>query len=231
MRTCDMFCRVIDNYGDAGVSWRLALMLAKEYNWAVRLIIDDAAVLSAIVPTAQTKATPAVPGQVVVSDWLDDSTDTPFASWSGQAADVVIELFSCRLPDVYEAAIAKRVESSPCAVFALDYLTAEKYAEEGNGLPSPHPRYGYDKTFLFPGFSDKTCGINRERDLLQKFSGERRSSVRPRLLHRSVRIQVTRLRFISSRIRKCPWKVLPICLLKIRALFKSLLLRALPPLA
>ena len=68
MRTCDMFCRVIDNYGDAGVSWRLALMLAKEYNWAVRLIIDDAAVLSAIVPTAQTKATPAVPGQVVVSD-------------------------------------------------------------------------------------------------------------------------------------------------------------------
>ena len=181
MRTCDMFCRVIDNYGDAGVSWRLAQMLAKEYNWAVRLIIDDAAVLSAIVPTAQTKATPAVPGQVVVSDWLDDSTDTPFASWSGQAADVVIELFSCRLPDVYEAAIAKRVESSPCAVFALDYLTAEKYAEEGNGLPSPHPRYGYDKTFLFPGFSDKTCGINRERDLLQKFSGERRSSVRSRL--------------------------------------------------
>lgn len=77
MRTCDMFCRVIDNYGDAGVSWRLAQMLAKEYNWAVRLIIDDAAVLSAIVPTAQTKATPAVPGQVVVSDWLDDSTDTP----------------------------------------------------------------------------------------------------------------------------------------------------------
>ena len=178
MRTCDMFCRVIDNYGDAGVSWRLAQMLAKEYNWAVRLIIDDAAVLSAIVPTAQTKATPAVPGQVVVSNWLDDSTDTPFASWSGQAADVVIELFSCRLP---EAAIAKRVESSPCAVFALDYLTAEKYAEEGNGLPSPHPRYGYDKTFLFPGFSDKTCGINRERDLLQKFSGERRSSVRSRL--------------------------------------------------
>ena len=32
MRICDMFCRVIDNYGDAGVSWRLAQMLAKEYD-------------------------------------------------------------------------------------------------------------------------------------------------------------------------------------------------------
>lgn len=108
MRTCDMFCRVIDNYGDAGVSWRLALMLAKEYNWAVRLIIDDAAVLSAIVPTAQTKATPAAPGQVVVSDWLDDSTDTPFASWSGQAADVVIELF----PAVFPTSTKQRLQSA-----------------------------------------------------------------------------------------------------------------------
>ena len=35
MRTCDMFCRVIDNYGDAGVSWRLARMLAREAGWAV----------------------------------------------------------------------------------------------------------------------------------------------------------------------------------------------------
>ncbi len=58
----------------------------------------------------------------MVSDWAD----TPFASWSGQAADVVVG--SCRLPDVYEAAIAKL-----CAVFALDYLTAEKYAEEKTG--------------------------------------------------------------------------------------------------
>lgn len=231
MRTCDMFCRVIDNYGDAGVSWRLAQMLAKEYNWAVRLIIDDAAVLSAIVPTAQTKATPAVPGQVVVSDWLDDSTDTPFASWSGQAADVVIELFSCRLPDVYEAAIAKRVESSPCAVFALDYLTAEKYAEEGNGLPSPHPRYGYDKTFLFPGFPIKPAASTASAICCRNFPENVVQACGPGFLHRSVRIQVTPLRFISSRIRKCPWKVLPICLLRIRALFKSLLLRALPPLA
>ena len=166
MRTCDMFCRVIDNYGDAGVSWRLAQMLAKEYDWAVRLIIDDAAVLSAIVPTAKAEVAPVKAGSVTVCDWIEDGSDVPFRPWDGQAADVVIELFSCRLPDAYEAAIARRFETSPCAVFALDYLTAEKYAEEGNGLPSPHPRYGYDKTFLFPGFSEKTCGINRERNLL-----------------------------------------------------------------
>ena len=181
MRTCDMFCRVIDNYGDAGVSWRLAQMLAKEYDWAVRLIIDDAAVLSAIVPTAKAEVAPVKAGSVTVCDWIEDGSDVPFRPWDGQAADVVIELFSCRLPDAYEAAIARRFETSPCAVFALDYLTAEKYAEEGNGLPSPHPRYGYDKTFLFPGFSQKTCGINRERNLQQIFNPARKESVRKRL--------------------------------------------------
>lgn len=231
MRTCDMFCRVIDNYGDAGVSWRLALMLAKEYNWAVRLIIDDAAVLSAIVPTAQTKATPAVPGQVVVSDWLDDSTDTPFASWSGQAADVVIELFSCRLPDVYEAAIAKRVESSPCAVFALDYLTAENTPKKATGCRARILATDTTKPFCFRDFPIKPAASTASAICCRNFPENVVQACGPGFLHRSVRIQVTRLRFISSRIRKCPWKVLPICLLKIRALFKSLLLRALPPLA
>ena len=97
MRTCDMFCRVIDNYGDAGVSWRLARMLAREAGWAVRLIIDDAAVLSAIVPSVrETDAAPAA-GEVAVTRWLEND-DKPFALWDGTAADVVVELFSCRLP-------------------------------------------------------------------------------------------------------------------------------------
>lgn len=181
MRTCDMFCRVIDNYGDAGVSWRLAQMLAREVGWAVRLIIDDAAVLTAIVPTAKADNTAPRAGAVTVCDWREDETQ-PFAAWDGAAADVVIELFSCRLPDAYEAAIARRVETARCAVFALDYLTAESYAEEGNGLPSPHPRYGYDKTFLFPGFSTKTCGINREADLEQRLNEARRIRIRASLL-------------------------------------------------
>lgn len=181
MRTCDMFCRVIDNYGDAGVSWRLARMLAREAGWAVRLIIDDAAVLSAIVPSVrETDAAPAA-GEVAVTRWLEND-DKPFALWDGTAADVVVELFSCRLPDAYEEAIARRVENALCAVFALDYLTAESYAEEGNGLPSPHPRFGYAKTFLFPGFSEKTSGINRETGLEEAMSPARRAAVRASVL-------------------------------------------------
>jgi len=38
---CDIFCNVIDNYGDIGVCWRLARQLANEHGIAVRLWVDD----------------------------------------------------------------------------------------------------------------------------------------------------------------------------------------------
>ncbi|MGG6652068.1 UNVERIFIED_CONTAM: elongation factor P maturation arginine rhamnosyltransferase EarP, partial [Salmonella enterica subsp. enterica serovar Weltevreden] len=38
---CDLFCRVVDNCGDAGVCWRLARALAREHGWTVRLWMDE----------------------------------------------------------------------------------------------------------------------------------------------------------------------------------------------
>ena len=42
----DIVCRVVDNYGDAGVAFRLARMLAIEHGERVTLWIDDPARLS-----------------------------------------------------------------------------------------------------------------------------------------------------------------------------------------
>jgi cation:H+ antiporter len=39
--SCDIFCNVIDNYGDVGVSWRLARQLANEHDIAVGNIIGS----------------------------------------------------------------------------------------------------------------------------------------------------------------------------------------------
>ena len=39
----DIFCTVVDNYGDIGVCWRLARQLAAEHGFAVRLWVDDLA--------------------------------------------------------------------------------------------------------------------------------------------------------------------------------------------
>ena len=69
-------------------------------------------------------------------------------------------------------------------VLALDYLTAEAYAEGSNGLQSPHPRYGYPKTFLFPGFSRKTCGFLREKNLAEQIRRYNTSEHRARVFER-----------------------------------------------
>ena len=41
----DLFCRVVDNFGDVGVCWRLAADLAQRGE-QVRLWIDDASALT-----------------------------------------------------------------------------------------------------------------------------------------------------------------------------------------
>ena len=46
----DLFCEVVDNYGDAGVSWRLARMLASEHGLEVRLWIDKPEALGKLNP-------------------------------------------------------------------------------------------------------------------------------------------------------------------------------------
>ena len=161
MYNCDMFCRVIDNFGDAGIAWRLARSLATEKHWRVRLIIDDAATLAAMVPQVDATASHQNVKGIDIARWDDD--------FESEAADIVIELFSCFLPAQYEEAIARALQTRRVAVAALDYLTAEAYAETSNGPASPHPRYGYHKTFLFPGFTEKTCGVIYEAGLNEKF--------------------------------------------------------------
>ena len=48
--TVDIFCRVIDNFGDAGVCLRLARQLAVEYGCTVRLFCDDTPLLRRLDP-------------------------------------------------------------------------------------------------------------------------------------------------------------------------------------
>lgn len=141
----DLFCRVIDNFGDVGVSWRLAADLASRGH-AVRLFIDDAQPLQWMAPTG-------APGvQVLPFDTLPD------------AADVVVETFGCDPPPAYVQAMAAR--AVPPVWINLEYLSAEAYVERSHGLPSPQ-RNGLMKLFFYPGFTPRTGGLLREPGLAE----------------------------------------------------------------
>ncbi|WP_321843222.1 elongation factor P maturation arginine rhamnosyltransferase EarP [Paraburkholderia bannensis] len=156
---CDLFCAVIDNFGDIGVCWRLARQLAHEHDWEVRLFVDDLQAFQRLCPALDAQRTTQTVEGVVIEHWHEPT----HAGETLQIADVVIEAFACELPPVYVAAMAQR-ERKP-VWFNLEYLSAEDWVSDFHLRPSPHPRYPLLKHFFFPGLGKGTGGVLKERDL------------------------------------------------------------------
>ncbi len=117
----DIFCAVVDNFGDIGVSWRLARQLAVEHGFKVRLWVDDLASLQPILPEISSGLEVQTAAGVEVRQW-----PSPFPPV--EPAEVVIEAFGCALPSVYIDAMA--VLDRPPVWINLEYLSAEKWVGE-----------------------------------------------------------------------------------------------------
>lgn len=153
---CDIFCAVVDNYGDIGVCWRLARQLANEHGVDVRLWVDDLHSFGKLCPELDAGLDEQRCRGVAVRRWLADFPEV-------EPSGLVIEAFACRLPQSYVEAMAAR-ELKPVWV-NLEYLSAEDWVEGCHKLPSPHPSLPLTKYFFFPGFTEKTGGLLLERDL------------------------------------------------------------------
>jgi len=156
----DIFCRVIDNFGDIGVCWRLARDLHTRGH-QVRLWVDNPAALGWMAGGG------GQPG-IEVRRWMDVADDPAADTTPG---DVIIEAFGCDLPASFIAAMAKAASTGSAPVWLnLEYLSAESYVERSHGLKSPQfsgPGAGLDKWFFYPGFTHKTGGLLREPGLIQ----------------------------------------------------------------
>jgi uncharacterized repeat protein (TIGR03837 family) len=149
----DVFCHVVDNYGDIGVCWRAAADLAARGE-QVRLWLDDTAPLAWMAPGGQ-------PG-VQVLDWTQEASAL-------HTGDVVIEAFGCHPPAPFVARMA--AAPRPPVWINLEYLSAEPYVERSHGLPSPQmtgPGAGLTKWFFYPGFTPRTGGLLREPGLAER---------------------------------------------------------------
>jgi uncharacterized repeat protein (TIGR03837 family) len=146
----DLFCKVIDNHGDAGVCWRVAAELAARGE-QVRLWMDDVSMLQWMAPQGASG--------VEVVGWTDPAPDLA-------PQDVVVEAFGCDPPPAFVARMAALPR--PPVWLNLEYLSAEGYVERNHRLPSPvmaGPGAGLRKHFFYPGFTERTGGLLREQDL------------------------------------------------------------------
>ncbi|MBA4683059.1 elongation factor P maturation arginine rhamnosyltransferase EarP [Pseudomonas sp. MDMC216] len=156
MARWDIFCSVVDNYGDIGVTWRLARQLAAEQGHVVRLWVDELGAFVRLCPEASVDAECQRWSGVEVHQWRE-----PFPAV--EPAQVVIEAFACQLPSAYIEAMA--ASGTRRLWLNLEYLSAEDWVAGCHGLPSPQPG-GLQKFFFFPGFVEGTGGLLREVDLL-----------------------------------------------------------------
>jgi uncharacterized repeat protein (TIGR03837 family) len=155
----DIFCNVIDNYGDIGVTWRLARQLTHDHGQIVRLWVDDLSSFARLCPQLDALAEQQDCAGVEVRLW---DSDFPGAIIP---ADVVMDAFGCSLPESFIESMARQ-SPAPCWI-NLEYLSAEDWVDCCHGMQSPHPRLALTRHFFFPGFSDKTGGVIAEQGLLQ----------------------------------------------------------------
>jgi uncharacterized repeat protein (TIGR03837 family) len=175
---CDIFCAVIDNFGDIGVCWRLARQLAAEHGWQVRVFVDDLRAFHKLCPDVDVSLARQTVRGIAIEHWHEPA----HAGDTLTVADVVVEAFACELPPAYLAAMARR--GSAPVWLNLEYLSAEDWVADFHLRPSPHPRYPLVKTFFFPGLGAGTGGVLKERDLdAERSAFETSAEVRAKWWH------------------------------------------------
>ena len=161
----DIFCKVIDNFGDIGVCWRLASDLASRGH-RVRLWADDTSALQWMAPSG-------CPGVRVLA-W-SQPLEWDACEFSARPPDVMVEAFGCEIAPEFIASCARPDwENGQKPLWInLEYLSAESYVERCHAMPSPvqsGPATGWVKWFFYPGFTPATGGLLREPDLLERLA-------------------------------------------------------------
>jgi uncharacterized repeat protein (TIGR03837 family) len=161
----DIFCKVIDNFGDIGICWRLAADLAAR-GQQVRLWVDDGSALSWMAPSGCEG--------VQVLPWTEP---LDVSCLGATPCDVLIEAFGCDVAPEFIAACTRFYSATgqigvhkPLWI-NLEYLSAESYVARNHGLTSlvsNGPAAGWHKVFYYPGFTTDTGGLLREPDLTKR---------------------------------------------------------------
>lgn len=197
--TWDLFCHVVDNYGDIGFGWRLARQLVAEHGRGVRLYVDDLNTFRAICPQINPRLAQQTVAGVQVLAWARQGQAEP--------GEVVVELFGCRLLPAFVERLRQRTSTRWVDV---EHLSAEGWVAGSHLRPSPQPG-GANRLFFFPGFTKDTGGLLREagllerRDTWQAMPASRRIALRALGMPPPPEHAVTVLLFGYSRTDLEPW--------------------------
>lgn len=174
-QTIDILCKVVDNYGDIGVVYRLAKALSElDPTLSLRLHVDDLGAFAALCPDVDPAAEiQRVRGWTIVR-WN--------SSWEGLRAPpprLVLECFACGRPERFEEILFDPADRSTRYIVNIEHLTAEPWASDFHRLPSATRSGLVKKVFFMPGFESDTGGLIIDgafREALARWNGYRRGT-------------------------------------------------------
>lgn len=166
-----ILCKVVDNYGDIGVVYRLARALSDlnpslELSLVVSNLSSFKKMASGIDDGKEIQLFDYKNSSWKIIDWnikatsLDEGLKNP--------PDIILECFQCGRPDWLEDILFAEDFQRRIQIINIDYLTAEEYADEFHLLKSGTRKANVKKVFFMPGFTKKTGGliINRQKSSL-----------------------------------------------------------------
>lgn len=160
-----VLCKVVDNFGDIGVGWRLCKSINNEQltmnnNDKVQLIVDDLCAFNKIDDRVKTDCTFQVIDGIEIYDWKDEELcHKVFSENDGEKLSIILELFQCGRPAWMEKILFEEKLERTVHIIMIDYLTAEKYAEDFHLLESLTRSKKVQKVNFMPGFTEKTGGL------------------------------------------------------------------------
>lgn len=154
-----ILCKVVDNFGDIGVVYRLARALSD-----LRAGLE----LTLIVSNLESfhKMASQIDPEKTVQDFKYKNSTWKIIDWnltqspvSTEDFSIILECFQCGRPDWLEDLLFADDFTRTVQIIQIDYLTAEDYADEFHLLKSGTRKANIKKVFFMPGFTDKTAGL------------------------------------------------------------------------
>ena len=171
VNSIDIFCEIIDNFGDIGVVYRISKELKKIFqNVRIRMVLNRLEEFKAINKKVKDIDFQEIDGLICVTEkYVKENAET-FGT-----ADVFIEAFGCNVPEEY----IKRAKENSKLWINLEYLSGEKWVEDFHLCESLIDSKTLKKIFFMPGFSEKSGGVIIDSGFLErmKFGKENRDEV------------------------------------------------------
>lgn len=188
--TIDILCKVVDNFGDIGVVYRLARALSElPERPRLRLVVDDLRAFSLLDPAIHAAAGKQLAHGWEIFPW-DGGAGESRAAFQVRPSRALLECFACGRPDWLEDILFNPSSDEGCLIVDIEYLTAEAYAEDFHRMPSLTRSPLVRKAMFLPGFSAGTGGLTLDKafalSLERASSEEGRADLRSELLAKAV---------------------------------------------